>query len=91
MQNVTPDMLKTCITMEPHKYENLLKQLFGEELCIEFSMDGIWVGYDNEENNVCEEPEIYEKLAEYFGVNRITDIHIDDKSDNYLVWIAYKK
>ena len=84
-------MLKTCIFMETEQYTNILEEIFGPKIRVDFSMDGIWVGYDYDEyNETTEEPDVEAKLAEYFGVSEVTSIHVDD-CDEIGVWICYKE
>lgn len=86
MKNVNEYMLKTCIYMPADEYEELLKELFGEYLRVDFTLEGLGVEYNN---ITCDEPDIASKLAEYFDVKEITSIHIDD-CDYMGVWIVYK-
>lgn len=90
MRNVNNYMLKKCIFLTSDEYECILKKLFGDTIRVEFSMDGIWVGYDGEDFlDVCEEPDIYTKLAAYFDVTEVTSVHMDD-CEYVGVWICYK-
>lgn len=92
IQNVDEYTLKTCIFMNSDQYTKLLTKLFGEHITVSFDSDGIWTGYDYDdptEADTYEEPDVEAKLAEYFGVSKIEDIHMDDYND-VGVWISYK-
>lgn len=86
MKNITPYMLKTCIYLDSERFDEILNEVFGPDIRAEYSLDGISVFYETAE----EEPDVKEKLAEYFGVSEITSIHIDD-CEYIGVWICYKE
>lgn len=86
MKNVRKDQLKKCIVLEVKEFDNLLHQLFGDDIETDYSLDGLYIGYSNGDN--LDTQELHDKLAEYFDVYQVTSIHIDD-CDVLLVWIVY--
>lgn len=90
MKNVGGNVWKVaCLFTSCGEYERILKELFGDDLLVEFGMEGIWVGYDDSDLWVDEE-RIHSKLAEYFGVRKVTSVHMDDDVMDVGVWIAYE-
>ena len=87
MQNVRKNQLKKCIVLEVEEFNSLLHQLFGENIETDYSLDGLYIGFENGDN--LDTQELHDKLAEYFDVDEVTSIHIDD-CDVTLVWIVYK-
>ena len=79
MKNTQNYVLKTSISMDSAAYEELLQQLFDENLEIEFSEEvgdtEIWIADKESGNKICE-TEISIKLAEYFGVKEVTNVHV---------------
>lgn len=85
MRNTENYKFANCIIMSSDEYAIIMRELFDSKVYVEFGSAGIFVGYDDP---TCEEPNVYTKLAEYFEVSEITDIHFDYVADK--VWIAYK-
>ena len=69
----------SCIFMELSEFQECINEAYGGEIYIDVSLDGISI----------EATDCYERMAKYFGVDKITSIHIDDYSP-VGVWIAYK-
>ena len=88
MKNVKPDQLKKCITLTTEEFTSIIKNLFGSNTQVEYSLDGIWIG-DNNGANIDYDTEICAKLADYFDVSKVTSFHADD-ADYILIWIVYQ-
>ena len=88
MQHADPDKLVTGIVLTPDEYTAILKELFGDSLSAEFNSDGIWLTYDDSKIN---DPEavLYEKLAEYYDVQQIVNVHMDN-DEPFRIWVIYK-
>jgi len=90
MKNINTNDLKTCIFLDEEKFRDIFRSIFDD--------------YDIETNNVDVEisPEdgiyfcaidnatVYKKLAEYFDIDEITSIHVDQTEYPTGVWICYK-
>lgn len=87
MQNVREAQKKTCIFLEIEEFNSIIHRLFGDNIETDFSLDGVYVGYENGDN--LDTQEMHNKLAEYFDVATVTSIHIDD-ADVTGVWVVYK-
>lgn len=88
MKHVLASNLKTCILISYEEFKGIIYNLFeqdGATLYMELSMDGIYIGYDNDELPL---ETIHTKLAEYFEVDEITSFHADD-CDYPGIWIVY--
>lgn len=85
MRNVTEYMIKTSIVIPSDAYSRIVDELF-PGFKVYFDLDGLYYsdGRDDLEYEV-----LYAKLAEYFGVKKVTSVHIDD-CDDIGVWITYK-
>lgn len=88
MKNVKEWQKKTCIFMETEEFDDIIRYLFGKEVETEYSLEGIWIGYQNGDAWI-DEAEIESGLAEFFDVKEVTSIHIDDW-DPMGVWICYR-
>jgi hypothetical protein len=93
MKNIQEWQLKKCIFMNTDEYDKIIKSLFGSHIEVEFTLDGMWVGNPNVDSldDICEISfdELSAKLAEYFDVEQVTSVHMDD-CDEIGVWICYK-
>lgn len=87
MKNIVSTDIVNCIVKSSEDYEMIIKSIYGEEATVEFSSEGIYVGYMNDADNTIDD--IYERLAEYFDVAEVTSIHTDANSE-FSVWICYK-
>ena len=78
MKNTKTNMtIQHCILMDADQYEAILKQLFGEKLVVDYSCEGICVGYETEDGWV-EEDRVYEMLEEYFELMTVTSVETAD-------------
>ena len=90
MKNLKPSNLKTCIFIEEEIFRDIFASIFEEynadnnEIDVEIDVtEGIYFcAIDNET--------VYKKLAEYFDIEEITSIHIDQCEEHIGVWICYK-
>lgn len=89
MKNVKDYQLKKCIVMKTYEFESLIKKLLGNAVEVEFTLEGIWIGYTNDTSEIPFE-DLSAKLAEYFDVKDITSVHLDD-CYQIGVWICYKE
>lgn len=99
MKNVTKYNKKTCIFKTEDEMYDDIKTVFGPTADIECSIEGIDFtrivdnGGDEEyrpETETIPNNELFSKLAEYYDVQEITSIHIDD-CDMVGIWICYKE
>ena len=88
MKNVRESQRKTCIFLEVEEFESILHRLFGKDIETDYSLDGLYIGYENGDDLDTEE--LHDLLAKYFDVATVTSIHIDD-ADTTGVWIVYKE
>lgn len=86
MKNIKEHQLKKCIFMETYEFDEIIRQVFGVEYVVEFSLDGMSIG--NDEFSLDNET-INKELSKYFDCN-ITSIHMDD-CDEIGVWICYEE
>lgn len=84
MKNVKNEWLKKAIAIKSYKFTDLVKTICGENVEIEYSLDGLWVGYEDGE------VDIEDRLAEYFGV-RVLEIHLNNDGPWSEVWISYEE
>ena len=91
MKNVKPSQLKKAIFLEEDEFKDILNQVFGksedgEEIEVEISQWGLWIGYHNSKLSY---EEITTGLAQYFDVYKVTSIHADD-CDYVGIWVIYQ-
>lgn len=87
MKNVNKYQLKKCIFLTIEEFDEILKTVYPDsEVNISYDFEGMSVDVDDDGVDV---NDMYQKLAEYFDVNTVTSIHIDD-CDTVGVWIVYK-
>ena len=102
MKNVKPSQLRTSIVLNSDEFESTLKTVFGENARAWYYRDGIQIDYDdtltdedcedcNADCDECpkQEPPL-NRLAEYFGVSKITSIHCGHR-DCPGIWIHYQE
>ena len=86
MKNVRNGQLKKCIALEAREFEYMLNKV--EPGCtVTYSLDGLDISKDGE--TVMDLYSLHQKIADYYDVDEVTSIHIDD-CDTLLVWIVYK-
>ena len=85
MKNVRESQLKKCIFLTEEEMNNILKEIYDFPVKVHFSMDGLW--YDSEED--IDDETVKQDLRDYFGVQEVTSIHIDD-CDYVGIWVCYK-
>lgn len=89
MKNVQKWQLKNCIFMETDTFDTIIKELFGKEYTVDFSLDGLSIYQnDGEDYKDLDTDTLYKTLAAYFDVAEVTSIHCDD-CDEIGVWICY--
>ena len=91
MRNVKPTQLRKAIFLQEEEFKNILYEIFGEDesgndIEIDISKYGIWIGYPNSELS---NEEITKGLAKYFDVYKVTSIHTDN-CDIIGIWIIYQ-
>jgi hypothetical protein len=87
LTNARDTQLKNCIVTEVKRFSMIMSETVGADIIVSCSpTKGIKI-YSNEREILIEE--IYEKLAEHYGVSSVESIHIDDSSD-IKVWIVYQ-
>lgn len=89
MKNIREYQLKKCIFMSSDEYERIIKEIFGQNIDVEFTLDGMIIGELDDENEIYWD-EIASNLARYFDVKEVTSVHMDD-IDAIGVWICYKE
>lgn len=72
--------------MLAEEFRILLNELYEEDVYIDVSADGLYVGRTDDDIPT---EDLHERLAEKLGVSEVTSIHIDD-CEPTAVWIAYK-
>lgn len=87
MKNVNDYQLKKCIFLTNEEFGRIIHDSF-KDIVIEYSLDGFTI-YKGDEDVVNTE-ELHKVLEEYFDVEKITSIHIDDCDYPIDVWIVYK-
>lgn len=85
MKNISKYSLKTCIFLDEDEFNAVIKEIYGENASC--SLDN-YVEV-NDGNDIVFQNELYPKLAEYFGVNKIVSAHVDDCT--YSCWIVYEE
>lgn len=86
MKNVKNWQLQSAFIFELDQFTNILKNLFGESINVEYALDGITV---YTEDDIIERDDIIAKLTEYFDVI-VTGYHQDDCA-NPFVWVVYRE
>ena len=86
MKNVKNTQMKKCIILSSKEFEGILDELFDCAVTAEYSLDGLTLYTDDDCIDI---EELCNKLAEYFDVDRVTSVHIDD-CDDIGVWICYQ-
>lgn len=84
MKNVNKCQLRSAFIFETNHFTNVLKKLFGENIDVDYALDGITVTTDED---IIDDEEIVERLSEYFDVV-VTSFHQDD-CECPLVWVIY--
>lgn len=87
MTNIHDSSIVTAIVLPHFKFEEILHTIFGVDIQMEISLDGIWIGFPGSELS---QEELFEGLAKYFDVEEVTSVHADDCEYPIGVWIAYK-
>lgn len=77
---------KKCILLTADEFRDVVKSLYDEEVYIDFSADGLYVGLTEDELPA---EDLHERLAQYFYVDGISSIHIDDY-EPCGVWLVCK-
>ena len=71
----------------------MLEDIFEKEIEFDVEEEEYWSFYDPEEDDYIPSEEVFNKLAEKLGIDRITSMHInacyDDNGHNEF-WIVYK-
>lgn len=75
--------VRSAIVITSCVFTELVHTLYGKDVEIEYSLDGLWVGCSDGEFD------IEDKLSEYFGV-KVTEIHLNNDGYYSEVWIAYE-
>lgn len=87
MKNVTERQLKKCIFLRLEEYRDIIQKLFGPEVTIEWTVEGLDV---HTPTDALPTGEIHEGLERYFDVRLVTSIHSDHCEEEPGVWITYK-
>ena len=90
MKNVRENQLKKCIFMESEEFQNLIGEITGGLITVEYDFEGLWYEHTDkaEKTDIYWNEDIYETLSKYYDVE-VTSVHIDD-CDCVGVWICYK-
>ena len=75
--------------IEAHAFRALLNEIYGEEVYVDFSLDGMYIDQPGDEKGPVDKEELYSKLADKLGVEAVTGLHIDDDTP-VNVWITFK-
>ena len=88
MKNVSERQKKTCIFVRAWEYEDLVKSLFVDEgnVSVTFYEDG--VSHELNDDSI-DTSVLYSRLAEYFDVETVTSVHLDNCLE-LGVWICYQ-
>ena len=97
MKNIENCTIETSISMEPDDYETLMEHFYGKYVQVEFSLEtGIYVGMPSVSSVHNDNPDtpnmndINEKLAEYFGVKKVTNVYYGGCED-FKIHIVYQE
>ena len=93
MKNLTEKMsLAKSIALTTDELEKVIKELFGTHIIFEFNLEGMFIGTENSDGETEEIPQddVFEKVAEYFGVNSVYAIFFDDVDTN-LAYVLYSE
>lgn len=80
---------KNCIALTIDEFRDILSSLYERPVCVDLDMDGLVIGFSDDEGPEFSNEELYGKLAKKFDVDEVTSVHVDD-FDPPLVWIVYK-
>lgn len=87
MKNVRDYDKKTCIFLGYEDFYELFDTLFEGKIEASYEMDGI--SYDRDGDEPADIEMIYDRIACYYDVGKVTSIHADD-SEFLGVWICYE-
>lgn len=88
MQNVRDLQKKTCLILTRTEFDEVIDSIYDGEVETHYSLDGISLNYTDDEREFSYDV-LHNDLANYFDVNKVTSVHIDD-CDYTGVWIVYK-
>ena len=88
LTNARDTQLKNCIITNVKRFSSIMNETLGSDTIVSCSpTKGIEIYSKQREISI---EEVYEKLAEHYGVSYVESIHIDD-SEEINVWIVFQK
>ena len=90
MKNVNPYMKKTCIYLRGDDFEKLMRKIFGDEIEIEWALEGSGVSIyrtNTATNEDINDYDIIKELSKYFDTT-VLSFHTDCY-ESVGVWIVY--
>lgn len=87
MKNVRENQLKTCIFLSVDELQNILCDIYQQNIIIHSDLDGCW--YESDQDLNIDDNDVCAELSKYFETN-VTSIHIDD-CESIGVWVCYKE
>ena len=88
MKNVQDWQKVTAIVLSEEEFDEVIDEITKGQAGAYIDVEG-GITYVNSNSDVCvEKSDIWDMLAEYYGVAEITSIHADDCDS---IWIAYKE
>ena len=88
MKNVQDWQKVTAIVLNEEEFDEVIDEITKGQVGAYIDIEG-GITYVNSSSDICvETSDIWDMLAEYYGVVEITSIHADDCDS---IWIAYKE
>lgn len=88
MKNVENCRVKKCICMNPDDFEELIAKVISKDIEVQYCEIHVSF-YDESIDEELDEFEVYDKLAKYFDVKKITFIELQE-CEIPDIWIEYK-
>lgn len=86
MKNVRKNQLKKCICVEAQEFTDIVHEILGEDVNVEYTLEGLDVYTDEK---CIDMDDLCAKLTEYFDVKEVTSVHTDHH-DYVGVWVVYR-
>ena len=87
MKNARKEQAKSCLCLGIDDFRDDIRKIYGYQAEIIAELDGLTIQKNEEE--IVEDEDLLVQLAQYYGLDEVTSVHIDD-CDSVGVWIVYK-
>lgn len=87
MKNVRKEQAKSCLCLGIDDFRDDIRKIYGNQAEIIAELDGLTIQKNEEE--IVEDEDLLVQLAQYYGLDEVTSVHIDD-CDSVGVWVVYK-